>query len=614
MPVALMCGIVGYVGKREAGPILLDCLKRLEYRGYDSAGVGVIQEHRLELRRSVGKIAELERVMQERPLHGRAGIAHTRWATHGRPSTVNAHPHSDCGSSLAVVHNGIIENHGPLRRALEAQGHRFGSETDTEVIPHLIESRRGEIEAATQEAVQELEGDYALGIISRREPDKLVAVRSGGPPLIVGFASDGLFLTSDASAILPYTREILSLEEGEMAVLSREGARLVTFEGRAVDRPPTRVPWDAETAQKGGFPHFMLKEIWEQPRAIRDTWSGRVDLAEGEVRLAELGLEVEDLTRVRRIVLVACGTSWHASLVGKHVLESLCRIPVEVDVASEYRYRPPIVDAETLTIAISQSGETADTLGAMRESRARGSKVVAICNVVGSTLARDADGILYTRAGPEIGVASTKAFTTQLVALDLLAIYMARARGTLSPEAARTLLHELADIPRLVGDLLARAEGLRELGSALRSSPSVLYLGRGIQYPLALEGALKLKEISYIHAEGYPAGEMKHGPIALIDRTVPVVAIAPQGRLYRKTLSNVEEVKARDGRVIALASEDDREIAGKADHVFRLPGTSELLLPILTAVPLQLLAYHAAVLRGCDVDQPRNLAKSVTVE
>jgi glucosamine--fructose-6-phosphate aminotransferase (isomerizing) len=614
MPVALMCGIVGYVGKREAGPILLDCLKRLEYRGYDSAGVGVIQEHRLELRRSVGKIAELERVMQERPLHGRAGIAHTRWATHGRPSTVNAHPHSDCGSSLAVVHNGIIENHGPLRRALEAQGHRFGSETDTEVIPHLIESRRGEIEAATQEAVQELEGDYALGIISRREPDKLVAVRSGGPPLIVGFASDGLFLTSDASAILPYTREILSLEEGEMAVLSREGARLVTFEGRAVDRPPTRVPWDAETAQKGGFPHFMLKEIWEQPRAIRDTWSGRVDLAEGEVRLAELGLEVEDLTRVRRIVLVACGTSWHASLVGKHVLESLCRIPVEVDVASEYRYRPPIVDADTLTIAISQSGETADTLGAMRESRARGSKVVAICNVVGSTLARDADGILYTRAGPEIGVASTKAFTTQLVALDLLAIYMARARGTLSPEAARTLLHELAEIPRLVGDLLARAEGLRELGSALRTSPSVLYLGRGIQYPLALEGALKLKEISYIHAEGYPAGEMKHGPIALIDRTVPVVAIAPQGRLYRKTLSNVEEVKARDGRVIALASEDDQEIAGKADHVFRLPGTSELLLPILTAVPLQLLAYHAAVLRGCDVDQPRNLAKSVTVE
>jgi glucosamine--fructose-6-phosphate aminotransferase (isomerizing) len=501
-----------------------------------------------------------------------------------------------------------------LRRALEAQGHRFGSETDTEVIPHLIESRRGEIEAATQEAVQELEGDYALGIISRREPDKLVAVRSGGPPLIVGFASDGLFLTSDASAILPYTREILSLEEGEMAVLSREGARLVTFEGRAVDRPPTRVPWDAETAQKGGFPHFMLKEIWEQPRAIRDTWSGRVDLAEGEVRLAELGLEVEDLTRVRRIVLVACGTSWHASLVGKHVLESLCRIPVEVDVASEYRYRPPIVDADTLTIAISQSGETADTLGAMRESRARGSKVVAICNVVGSTLARDADGILYTRAGPEIGVASTKAFTTQLVALDLLAIYMARARGTLSPEAARTLLHELAEIPRLVGDLLARAEGLRELGSALRTSPSVLYLGRGIQYPLALEGALKLKEISYIHAEGYPAGEMKHGPIALIDRTVPVVAIAPQGRLYRKTLSNVEEVKARDGRVIALASEDDQEIAGKADHVFRLPGTSELLLPILTAVPLQLLAYHAAVLRGCDVDQPRNLAKSVTVE
>ncbi len=609
-----MCGIVGYVGERDAGPVLLDCLKRLEYRGYDSAGVGVIQEGRLELRRSAGKILELERVMEQRPLHGRAGIAHTRWATHGRPSAANAHPHSDCASSLAVVHNGIIENHRSLRRALESQGHRFGSETDTEVIPHLIESRRGSIEAATQEAVQELEGDYALGIISRREPEKLVAVRSGGPPLSVGFAPDGFFLTSDASAILPYTREVLSLEEGEMAVLSREGVRLVTFGGRAVDRPPTRVPWDAETAQKGGFPHFMLKEIWEQPRAIRDTWGGRVDLEAGEVRLAELGLEGEALARVRRIVLVACGTSWHASLVGKHVLESLCRIPVEVDVASEYRYRSPIVDPWTLTIAISQSGETADTLGAVRESRARQSMVVAICNVVGSTLAREADGVLYTHAGPEIGVASTKAFTTQLVALDLLAIHMARAKGTLSPEAARTLLHELAEIPCLVEDMLGRAEGLRDLGAALRSSRSVLYLGRGIQYPLALEGALKLKEISYIHAEGYPAGEMKHGPIALIDRAVPVVAIAPQGRLYEKTLSNIEEVRARDGRVIALASEDDREIAGKADHVFRLPRTSELLMPILTAVPLQLLAYYAAVLRGCDVDQPRNLAKSVTVE
>ncbi len=609
-----MCGIVGYIGKRDAGPILMDCLKRLEYRGYDSAGVGVIQEDRIELRRSAGKISELERVLGQRPVHGRAGIAHTRWATHGRPSAANAHPHSDCASSVAVVHNGIIENHRPLRRALESQGHRFGSQTDTEVIPHLIESRQGEIEAATQEAVRELEGDYALGIISRRDPGKLVAVRSGGPPLIVGFASDGLFLTSDASAILPYTREVLSLEEGEMAVLSGDGVRLATFDGRTVDRSPTRVPWDAETAQKGGFPHFMLKEIWEQPRAIRDTFGGRVDLEAGEVRLADLGLEADALARVRRIVLVACGTSWHASLVGKHVLESACRVPVEVDVASEYRYRSPIADPETLTVAISQSGETADTLGAVRESRARGSKVVAICNVVGSTLARDADGVLYTHAGPEIGVASTKAFTSQLVALDLLAIHLGRARGTLCADAARALLRELADIPRLAGELLARADGLLEIGSALRGSASVLYLGRGIQYPLALEGALKLKEISYIHAEGYPAGEMKHGPIALIDRTVPVVAIVPQGRLYEKTLSNVEEVKARDGRVIAIASEDDREIAGKADHVFRLPRTSELLLPILTALPLQILAYHAAVLRGCDVDQPRNLAKSVTVE
>jgi glucosamine--fructose-6-phosphate aminotransferase (isomerizing) len=609
-----MCGIVGYIGKKDAGPILMDCLKRLEYRGYDSAGVGVIQEDRIELRRSAGKIAELERVLGQSPLHGRTGIAHTRWATHGRPSAANAHPHSDCASSVAVVHNGIIENHRPLRRALESQGHRFGSQTDTEVIPHLIESRRGEIEAATQEAVRELEGDYALAVISRRDPGKLVAVRSGGPPLIVGFAPDGFFLTSDASAILPYTRDVLSLEEGEMAVLSGDGVRLATFDGRVVDRSPFRVPWDAETAQKGGFPHFMLKEIWEQPRAIRDTWAGRVDLEAGDVRLPELGLDDETLARVRRIVLVACGTSWHASLVGKHVLESVCKVPVEVDVASEYRYRSPLVDPETLTVAISQSGETADTLGAVRESRARGSKAVAICNVVGSTLARDADGVLYTHAGPEIGVASTKAFTSQLVALDLLAIRLGRARGVLLADSARDLLRELADIPRLAGELLGRAEGLLEIASTLRTSTSVLYLGRGIQYPLALEGALKLKEISYIHAEGYPAGEMKHGPIALIDRTVPVVAIAPLGRLYEKTLSNVEEVKARDGRVIAIASEDDREIAGKADHVFRLPRTSELLLPILTALPLQLLAYHAAVLRGCDVDQPRNLAKSVTVE
>jgi len=609
-----MCGIVGYIGKKDAGPILMDCLKRLEYRGYDSAGVGVIQEDRIELRRSAGKIAELERVLGQSPLHGRTGIAHTRWATHGRPSAANAHPHSDCASSVAVVHNGIIENHRPLRRALESQGHRFGSQTDTEVIPHLIESRGGEIEAATQEAVRELEGDYALAVISRRDPGKVVAVRSGGPPLIVGFAPDGFFLTSDASAILPYTRDVLSLEEGEMAVLSGDGVRLATFDGRVVDRSPFRVPWDAETAQKGGFPHFMLKEIWEQPRAIRDTWAGRVDLEAGDVRLPELGLDDETLARVRRIVLVACGTSWHASLVGKHVLESVCKVPVEVDVASEYRYRSPVVDPETLTVAISQSGETADTLGAVRESRARGSKAVAICNVVGSTLARDADGVLYTHAGPEIGVASTKAFTSQLVALDLLAIRLGRARGVLPADSARDLLRELADIPRLAGELLGRAEGLLEIASTLRTSTSVLYLGRGIQYPLALEGALKLKEISYIHAEGYPAGEMKHGPIALIDRTVPVVAIAPLGRLYEKTLSNVEEVKARDGRVIAIASDDDREIAGKADHVFRLPRTSELLLPILTALPLQLLAYHAAVLRGCDVDQPRNLAKSVTVE
>ncbi|MGE0453590.1 MAG: glutamine--fructose-6-phosphate transaminase (isomerizing) [Vicinamibacteria bacterium] len=607
-----MCGIVGYVGEADAGPLLLDCLRRLEYRGYDSAGIGVIQRGRIELRRSAGKVAELARVLERDPLRGTPGIAHTRWATHGRPSTTNAHPHSDCGGDLAVVHNGIIENHRPLRRALEARGHRFGSETDSEVIAHLIESRQADVASATRAAVREIRGAFAFGILSRRAPRTLVGARSGGPPLLVGRARQGVFLTSDAAAILPYTREVVGLEDGEIAVLSPDGVTLETFDGRPVERPWRQLPWDASAAEKGGYPHFMLKEIWEQPRALADTLRERVDLEAGLVRLE--GLDLPRLARARRVVIVGCGTSWHAALVGKRVIETLCRIPVQVEVASEYRYAPPMLDRETLTLAVSQSGETADTLGAVRECRALGSPVLAICNVVGASLSRESDGVLYTRAGPEIGVASTKAFTSQLLALDLLAVGLARAGGTLDAAQGRALLAQMLELPRLAERLLGRADEVAQLARLLEGSASVLYLGRGIQYPVALEGALKLKEVSYVHAEGHPAGELKHGPIALIERALPTVVLVPRGRLYEKTLAAIEEIKARDGRVLALADEGDAEIAGRVDAVLRLPGTSELLLPVLSVMPLQLLAYQVAVVRGCDVDQPRNLAKSVTVE
>jgi glucosamine--fructose-6-phosphate aminotransferase (isomerizing) len=609
-----MCGIVGYVGERDAGPLLLDCLRRLEYRGYDSAGIGVLDGGRLEVRRSAGKIGELQRLLAREPLQGSAGVAHTRWATHGRPSTQNAHPHSDCGGSLAVVHNGIIENHAPLRRELLSQGHRFGSETDTEVVAHMIETRRGDVAAATREVVRELRGAFALGIIRREAPETLVAARSGGPPLVVGLAHDGVFLASDAAAILPYTRDVLALEDGEIALLSRSGVRLETFDGRPVERAPGRLAWDAGAAEKNGFPHFMLKEIWEQPRALRDTLRERVDLEAGDASLPELGLEPEALRRMRRVVILGCGTSWHAGLVARHALETLASLPVQVEVASESRYAAPLADRDTLTVAVSQSGETADTLGAAREARRLGSPVIAVCNVVGSSLTREADGLLYTRAGPEIGVASTKAFTCQLAALELLAVHMGRARRTLAEDAARELLRELLLVPDMLAALLEREGELRGLAPLLASARSVLFLGRGIQHPAALEGALKLKEISYIHAEGYPAGELKHGPIALVDAGVPAVVIAPRGRLYAKTVCAIEEVKARDGKVIALASEGDSEIGQLADRVFHLPLASELLLPLVSALPLQLLAYHAALLRGCDVDQPRNLAKSVTVE
>ena len=604
-----MCGIVGYVGGTNAVPILMDGLRRLEYRGYDSAGVAVIHDGCLEVRRSMGKIAALERVLAHEPVEGRLGVAHTRWATHGRPSDQNAHPHRDCSKSVAVVHNGIIENHAHLRKALERDGHTFESETDTEVIAHLIERYAGEgVESAARHAAAMLHGAYALGIVSARAPGKLLGVKNGGAPLVVAVGSDGLFLASDIAAVLKYTRDVLVLDDGEMAVLSGEGVRVVRLNGRTVHKAVATVPWDAAAAEKDGYPHFMLKEIHEQPRALETTLHTLGDLD------GALGLDREALRRIDRVAMVACGTSWHAALIGKYMVETLCRIPVDVDIASEYRYRVPLDKRSTLTVAISQSGETADTLGALRHAKDCGSKSVAICNVVGSSVSREADGVMHTRVGPEIGVASTKSFTGQLVALYLFAVHLGRTTDALSADQASALLRELTEIPHLAKTVLARGGRVAELAAALTPYPSFLYLGRGITYPVALEGALKLKELAYTHAEGYPAGEMKHGPIALVDPKLPVVVLVPRDRLYEKVLGNLEEVKARNGLVVALASDGDDDITTRADHVLYVPPTSELLTPIVWSIPLQLLAYHIAVLRDCDVDQPRNLAKSVTVE
>jgi glucosamine--fructose-6-phosphate aminotransferase (isomerizing) len=572
----------------------------------------------LEIRRSVGKIVNLEQILQEKPLCGKVGIAHTRWATHGKPSEKNAHPHSDSSGALVVVHNGIIENYLPLKASLQADGYRFRSDTDTEVIAYLIEKylRLGsDFAAAVQTALTKLKGSYAVAIMSQSAPNTVLAARNGGAPLVIGSKSDEFFVASDIPAILSYTRDIMILDDREIAILSPNKVRVCTFDGLPLHKPTTTIQWDAAAAEKNGYPHFMLKEIYEQPKAIADTCRGRVDLETGQVLLPELALTPQDLARIQRISLVACGTSWHAALIGEYMLEALCHLPVEVDIGSEFRYREPILnDDTTLTIAISQSGETVDTLGALRTARTNRSTVVSICNVVGSSISRESDGVIYTHAGPEIGVASTKAFTTQLVALYLFAIHLGQARGTLSPQQGAMALKELLGIPRLAEKVLTHNPYIKELAQRFYRYTDFLYLGRGIHYPLALEGALKLKEISYIHAEGYPAGEMKHGPIALIDRNMPVVMLAPRDRLYEKICSNIEEVKAREGIVIALASEGDKELAAKVDHMLTLPCTSEWLFPILAVIPLQLLAYHIAVFRNCDVDQPRNLAKSVTVE
>jgi glutamine---fructose-6-phosphate transaminase (isomerizing) len=617
-----MCGIVGYIGTREAVPLIVDGLRRLEYRGYDSAGVAVLSDQNcLEIRRASGKLRNLEDAIKAKPLAGSYGIGHTRWATHGRPTEENAHPHRDCKGEIVVVHNGIVENYLALRKQLTAEGHAFKTETDTEVIAHLIEKYlNGSLEHAVREAIKQITGVFALSVISSSDPNKIVAARSG-PPVVVGLGQDEFFVASDVPAILSHTRDMFFLNDGDVAILTPTGVRLTDFDGRTVRRQISHILWDPIMAEKGGYKHFMLKEIFEQPRAIKDTMLGRLGLESGRVFLDEVTISEAEFREFQQIKIVACGTSWHAALAGKFIIERLARLPVEVDYGSEFRYRDPIIPAHTLTILISQSGETADTLAAQREAKQKGSKTLAICNVVGSMITREAAGTLLTHAGPEIGVASTKAFTSQLTALLILGMHLGQVRGTLTPERSCTLVQELARIPGQLEHILANTGIYENLSRALFRAQDFLYLGRGIHFPIALEGALKLKEISYIHAEGYPAGEMKHGPNALIDENLPVVVLATcdpesdESRVhYEKTLSNIQEVKARSGIVVAVACEGDEQVGKVADHLITIPVTRELLLPLLEMIPLQLLAYHIAVRRGCDVDQPRNLAKSVTVE
>ena len=609
-----MCGIIGYTGTEPAVPILIEGLKKLEYRGYDSSGVAVLQQGRLVIRRAVGKLQNLEAVLRGDTVAGTTGIGHVRWATHGRPSEENAHPHR--AGSVVVVHNGIIENYIALKKELAAQGRIFRSETDTEVIAHLIDSiaeQGGRLEDAVREAARRLEGAYAIAVIDERDPEIMVGARKGSP-LVVGLGQGEFFVASDIPAILHRTRDVLFLNDNEMAVLSPEGVRITDLQGTEITREVTRVMWNPVMAEKGGYRHFMLKEIHEQPRAIMDTIRGRVSAETGAIHLEEIAVPRERFNEFKKIFIVACGTSWHAGLVGKYLIEELASIPTEVDIASEFRYRRPLVNGDTLLIAITQSGETADTLAAMREAKARGATVVTVCNVVGSTASREADGVVYTHAGPEIGVASTKAFTAQLTALYLFALFFAGLRRTRTADELRSAVADLLHVPSLVERALEQNDTIEQIARMHFKANDFLYLGRGPNYPVALEGALKLKEISYIHAEGYPAGEMKHGPIALIDENMPVVVLAGKNGVYEKILANIQEVKARSGIVIAVANEDDGEIGKLVDRVIPVPATNPLLMPIIMSIPLQLLAYHIAVLRGADVDQPRNLAKSVTVE
>jgi glucosamine--fructose-6-phosphate aminotransferase (isomerizing) len=608
-----MCGIVGYVGGREAAPLLIEGLQRLEYRGYDSAGVAIQNGRGLRLQKVVGRVQALRARIDSDPIHGSTGIGHTRWATHGAPTEPNAHPHVDCTGTIALVHNGIIENADALKTRLERTGHVFRTETDTEVLAHLIEEASGEtLEDRVIAALRHVEGTYGLAVMSQEEPGKIVVVRQGSPVLI-GLNDGEYFVASDAAAVLEHTRSVIYLDDGDLAVITRDGYRIIDRDARVQDRTISDIEWDLEAIELGGFPHFMLKEIFEQPKTILSTLRGRLLLDEGTARLNGLNLSPAACAGIERIVIVACGTSWHSGLIGRHIIEQLAGIPVQVEYASEYRYQTQLALPNTLTIAISQSGETADTLEAMRAARAVGSRVVGIVNVVGSTIAREADGGIYLHAGPEIGVASTKAFTSQVVALLLLGLYLGRQRG-LSVDEGQELIRELARIPELVERALGLDGRIREIARIYADATNFLYLGRGVNFPTALEGSLKLKEISYIHAEGYPAAEMKHGPIALIDENMPVVFVAPQDPIYAKVVSNIQEVKARGGRIIAVCTEGRDDLGALVDHRLPVPATHPLLSPLVTVIPLQLLAYHIAVLRGCDVDRPRNLAKSVTVE
>src|SRR5512138_1242959 len=614
-----MCGIIGYIGSRQVVPILIDGLRRLEYRGYDSAGVAVVRDGAIDLRRSAGKLARLEEVIAGSPVHGEYGIGHTRWATHGRPTEENAHPHRDCTGRIVVVHNGIIENYLDLKKQLQKEGHTFVTETDTEIVAHLVERemRDDGLENAVRRALLALRGLFALVLISADDPRKIVAVRNG-PPIVVGLGDGEFFVASDIPAILQHTRDVIFMGDEEMAVITPTGVDFTDYSGRSVSKSSTRISWDPVMAEKAGYKHFMQKEIFEQPWAVKETVLGRVSVEKGRVFLNEIQIPDSQIRELDRVVILACGTSWHSGLVGKFLIENIAKLPVEVDYGSEYRYRDPIVTDRTLSVVITQSGETADTLAALREAKKKRASSVAICNVVGSMATREADGTVYTHAGPEIGVASTKAFTSQLVALHLLALYIAQIRGTITPDEARPQIEALTQLPIHIEHALRCDALTEEIARRYYQRSDFLYLGRGINYPIALEGALKLKEISYIHAEGYPAGEMKHGPIALIDEKMPVLAIAPHDHVFEKMMGNVQEVKARGGSVIALTTNGDRTLATlldpASDFVLRLPTTHPLLTPVVMVVPLQLLAYHIAVRRGCDVDQPRNLAKSVTVE
>ncbi len=609
-----MCGIVGYIGEGDAQEILIDGLKRLEYRGYDSAGIAVYDGEKLVIKRTKGKIRDLEKILQKEPLKGKIGIAHTRWATHGKPSEENAHPHRV--GPIAVVHNGIVENHVELRRWLEEKGHTFSSETDTEIFAHLIEDRvkKGEdfLEAVLW-TLKQIRGSYAIAVINENQPDRLIGARSGSP-LVLGLGDGEYFLASDIPAILSYTREMIFLEDGDVVELKRDGYRIVDLDGNPVDREVKKISWDPSMAEKSGYKHFMQKEIFEQPRAIADTLTGRVFTNSGEIRFEFFNMDEDFVRAIERITIVACGTSWHAGLIGRFYLEKFAQIPVEVELGSEFRYRDPIIAKKHLVIGISQSGETADTIAGLKAGKEKGARILSICNVIDSSIARMSDDVLYTHAGPEIGVASTKAFTTQIVTLFMLALLLGKIRGIVSEEEVKEKIERLLQLPSFVEQVLKNDDLIENIARKYYRYQNFLYLGRHLNFPIALEGALKLKEISYIHAEGYPAGEMKHGPIALIDENMPVVAVATRSSVYEKIFSNIEEVKARNGKVIALATQGDERIKSIADDVIYLPHLTEELNPVINSIPLQLFAYHVAVLRGTDVDQPRNLAKSVTVE